>query len=802
MLQHYFKIAFRNLWKYKTQSIISIIGLAVGFACFTFGYNWMKYETTYDGFYPESSRTYRVYGIDKQTEKTLKELPFILSEKLAQDFPEVEKVAMTFLRYSSPVTWEEKALGYPDFIFVDDHFLELFPPKVICGSTDRLLHIAGEVVITEDFARKHWASPEDALGKVLSDRYVPTFTIVAVVENPPANSNFPAEGYRPDFIVRQNAGRIDVDKQWTTMNLAIYVRLHANTSEKAFRDKLRNYAVEHQFNENLQLEAIPITDMRHTLGSDLSFNITYIRTFTWAGLLLLFCAIFNFLNLYVNRILQRTRETKLRKTLGGNNYSVTGQMQVELTVHLLLSFIVSSLLLFVALPFFEQRFETQINGLELTTQFLFISLAGYLVVMLIGLLFASRFVRFSSLSQVYGRFNNKVFRSISICVQLAICVFFLMSSVVFYRQVSFMNHFDWGFKKEGLIKMTMESRSRDLITRNIAELPGVSFIPTGVFTISNEPSDSWGEIDWADKPASLKPIFQQFNVGENFLEGFHIPLLQGRFFKEEDVESRTSEWGYTQRFSDKIVINETMARLLGKDNPIGEKLRIPSNMRLGSGEIPMDEKEVIGVIKDFHTTNLHNPIYPLILSYEGVDWRGYYNYVRVADGTEEETIPKLAAIFKKHESPGDPDTYKIISMNQQLSDMSKSEQASLQLFSLLSTICIIIAVFGIYSISSSNMERRKKEVAIRKVSGATAAEIVRMFLAEYFRILIVANVIAIPFALFFMNRWLEQYQFRIHINVCMVILVLIITLALVVLTIFRQATNEASKNPAEIVKSE
>ena len=801
MLVHYLKIAFRNLWKYKTQSIISIIGLAVGFACFTFGYNWMKYETTYDGFYPESSHTYRIYGIDKQTGKNLKKLPFVLSEKLAQDFPEVEKIAMTFPNYSSPVTWEEKALGYPDFICIDDHFLELFPPKVICGNTERLLYTTEEVVITEDFARKHWASPEDALGKVLSNRDIPRLTIVAVVETPPANSNFPAEGYLPDFIVRKNAGRIDADKQWTTMDPGIYVRLHANTSEKAFRDKLRNYAVEHQFNENLWLEAIPITDMRHTLGSDLSFNITYIRTFTWAGLLLLFCAIFNFLNLYVNRILQRTRETKLRKTLGGNNYSVTGQMQIELTVHLLLSFIVSNLLLYFALPFFEQRFETQINESDLMTQFLLISLAGYLVVMLTGLLFTSRFVRFSSLSQAYGRFNNKAFRSISICVQLAICVFFLMSSVVFYRQVSFMNHFDWGFKKEGLIRMAMESRMREQITRDIAELPGVTFIPTGVFTISNEPSESWGEIDWANKPASLKPTFQRFNVGENFLEGFQIPLLQGRFFREEDVESRIS-WGYMQRFSNKIVINETMAKLLGKDNPIGEKLQIPSGVQFESGEIPMDEKEIIGVVKDFHTTNLHNPIYPLILSYEGMKWTGYYNYVRVADGTEEEMIPKLAEIFKKHESPGDPDTYKIISMTKLLGDMSKSEQASMQLFSLLSVICTLIAIFGIYSISSSNMERRKKEIAIRKVSGATSGEIVRMFLVEYSRILIVANVIAIPFALYFMSKWLAQYQFRIYLNAWMPVVVLVITLTLVLLTIFMQTASEASKNPAEVIKSE
>lgn len=352
-----------------------------------------------------------------------------------------------------------------------------------------------------------------------------------------------------------------------------------------------------------------------------------------------------------------------------------------------------------------------------------------------------------------------------------------------------MNHFDWGFKKDGLIRIRMTHRDRTLIVENIKQLTLVQeFISTARFNIKTEPR-VMGEVKWVEKPAGLSPIVEIEGVGMNFNSGFGIPILEGRFFEEQD------------RGSNKIVVNQEMKKIIGKENIIGEIVEIPAGYITADGTIGMNTMEIIGIIKNFHTLSLQKPVHPLILElYDGSE--GASNYVKVAKGTESQVIAAITEVFKNCSSPGDPEEVDIINMPQLLDDFSKSEKASLRLFSVLAALCILISVFGIYSISSSNMERRKKEIAIRKVYGATANEIVMMFIAEYSKMLLLANLIALPPALYLMNRWLAQYAYHTNIHVWMVLLVVVFTFVVVVSTVLAQVIEAANRNPAEVVKSE
>jgi len=803
MILHYLTIASRNMWKYKLQSLVGIIGLAVGFTFFGLGYNWMKYETSYDSFYPDSKHIYRIYGVDGQSGRILEQLPLILMEKLQQEFPEVVKVTAIYPRYGSRMTSEDRIIGDVNFTCVDEFFLELFSPKIICGKTDQLLHTAEEIVVTGTFARKYWGSPEEAIGKTLSDRYNYTMRIVSVMENPPENSNFQPEAYRVDTQARSFEQQMTPDKRWALMRGQIFVLLNEKVNVSTFRRKIGNYAIDNQFNESLALRVIPVAEMRHTLSADTSsFNITYIRTFAGAGLLLLLCSIFNFLNLYVNRMLQRIREVKLRKTVGANNFSIIRQLQIELTLHLALVFIVSVLILKSTIPIFEQRFETQIILPDLWRRFALISITGFVITYAVCLLAEIRFTRFSSLTQTLSKYNNRLFRNTSICIQLSICIFFLTSASVFYRQVSFMNHFDWGFNKEGLIKITMTHRDRAVIVDHIRQLALVQeFIPTGLFSIKSESRIMQGEINWIDKPAGLSPVIEIESVGKNFIQGFGIPLLKGRFFEVEDILSEENVRGLELVLlqSDKVVINQEMEKLIGKTNIIGTKIDIPAGYINSDGTIGMKTVEVIGVIKVFHTLTLQKPVYPLILQLANREDNGYYNYARIAKGTENQAIAAINEVFKKCAVPGDPEETEIISIPRLLDDFNKSENASLQLFAVLATLCILISVFGIFSISASNMERRKKEIAIRKVSGATATDIVLMFFSEYSKILLLANVITLPPALYFMHQWLVQYANHTEIHIAMVVSVVVFTFTMVITTVIAQVLEAANRNPVEAI---
>ena len=816
MIKHYLKIAFRNMQKYKIRTLISVFGLAIGFTFFAIGYNWMKYETSYDSFYPDSEHIYRIYGIDKQSGRKLELLPFILSEKIQQEFPEVEKMSLIYPNIAGGTTiWEETVLGRVGFTFVDRHFLELFPPKIICGKNDRLLHATDEMVVTEKFAKKHWGSADEAIGKVLKVGNNRLITIVSVMENRPDNSNFHSEGYLADIIFRPHIfGQTSPDNYWdiTPLGEQFFILLNKNANISTFREKIRNYAIDNHFNEDLVIETVPIADMRHTLSTDLSFNATYIRTFTGAGLLLLFCSIFNFLNLYFNRMIQRVREIKLRKTVGGHNYSITTQLQTELAVHLALTFILSCLLLKWAMPVFEQSFETTIIAGDLWSRFLFISITGFVFLLASCLLAQIKFTRFSSLTQTKTKYDNRFFRNASIGFQLAICIFFLMSAFIFYKQITFMNHFDWGFKKDGLIRITMTQRDKAVIIDHIRQLASVQqFISSDGFNIKTEPKVLSGEVKWIEK-STTNQFFEIENVGNNFIDGFGIPIVKGRFFENQDIISEeTGQFTYNYTtggmdpyirvYSTKVVVNEEMEKLMGKENIIGETIEIPTG-RISNFAIEMKTVEIIGVIKNFHTLSLQKPVYPLILNPVTNETTGSINYVRVAKGTERQTIAAINEIFKNNSSPGDPEETDIVSMTQLLDDFSKSERAGLQLFAVLAALCILISIFGIYAISLPNMERRKKEIAVRKVYGATVADVIIMFIKEYSKILLLANLIALPPALFFMNRWLMQYAYHTGIHSWIVLIVVAFTFVLVISTVLSQVIEAASQNPAEVVKSE
>ncbi|MDR2039144.1 MAG: ABC transporter permease [Bacteroidales bacterium] len=806
MIKHYLKTAFRNLWKYKTQSVISIIGLALGISFFTIGYQWLKYETSYDDFHLNSERIYKIYAIDKKTGKKQNHLPLVLAKKLEKEFPEVENVTVYFNQYMIPMFWGDKDLGYPEFRFVDEQFFNFFPPIIIKGQTDHLLASSGNLIVTEDFTRKYWSSPEEAIGNVFTGgfgRAKIQFTIVAVMANPPVNSKFQGEGFTPDVYNRMFNSQVSPDREWFQMYQEIYVLLHKSVEVKTFEQKLRNYAIDNGYNKDLILQVANISEARYLIGSDLSFNISYIYTFVGAGLLLMFCALFNFLNLYINRMLQRSREIKLRKTVGADNSAVIKLFQIELIVQLLLTFALGIVLLISVIPIFEQKFETQIIKSELITNNLIVSVVTFAIIFIFCLLSELKFARFSRLTQSSGRTANyKSLRNVSICIQLAICVFFIMSAFIFFRQVSLMNHFDWGFNSKGLIKFTMNwtMKERENITKDIAQLPLVKyFTGTDLFQISKEPTftETYPEMDGKE----IEQPLLLFNVDEDFINTFEIPLIEGRGLEEGDLRKFGRVKGILDQISNtKVLVTENFAKLLNKENIIGEVIRVPENTVVSDGRKEKQNVEIVGIVKDFHTSSLQNETFPVILQPIPGRWRGNHNYIKVDEGREREAIAAMERIFAKYDT--DISETPIELVDDILYRINKSENSSLQLFLLLAVLCIIIAIFGIYSISSSNMERRKKEIAIRKISGATAKKVVGMFLMEYSRLLIIANLVALPLAYLFMSKWLAGYIYKITIEFWMFLPVFIFTLGIVILTVLAQVIRTANADPAEVVKSE
>lgn len=800
ILQHYIKIAFRNLAKHKVQSSISIVGLAIGLICFTYGWNWYQYETSYDGFYPQSKQIYRIYGIDKQTGKKSEKLPLILARKLKKDFPEVIETTQIYSKFGSSFKYGETRLEDPDEEFIDEQYFKLFPRPVICGKKEDILKTLDEIAVTRSFAVKYFNTPENALGKTLENGYRKNMTIVSVLEDSPGNSMMQADVYELDKFDRDRENRITEEMQWTLSDATIYLLLQANTNIKAFEKKINAYILEKGYNKSLLLKLIPLTDIRHTFGSELTFNLSYIQTFTITGFLLLLCVFFNFINLLLNRIYLRNKEMKLRSAIGADKKSLIIQLLLELTLLVGISFLLASCLLELTTDSFSRLFETTLQPIRLFSHLCVITGIGWLILTIVCLPLFLHFVRTSSLliSGGISPTRKSSFRKISITFQLCICIFFLMSTFIMFRQISFMKHKDLGFQKEGLIQMEMTFNDREGISREISSLALLKgFTQAGIFTITHEPLTQ-NEVEWEKKPIDFNPNFQVLQVGENFAEVFNIPMLKGRFINESDV---TGNGDWRSSWS-KAVINEEAARIMGIDDPIGKKISIWNYTVMHDGSKGRTEMEIVGIIRNFQAASLRNPILPQVIVIDQSKWNSYCYYARTEPGKEQVAINTIRNIFKKHSKQGDPATCEVQSMNQILDQLNTSENASLQLFTLLALFCTLISIFGLYSISSSNMEQRKKEIAVRKVVGASAGTIVKMFFMEYLTIALIANLLALPLAWLFMQSWLQQYAYRSHISVWMFLLIVLFSIILIIGTVLYQTIQAARTNPAEVIKSE
>ncbi|WP_332456006.1 ABC transporter permease [Petrimonas sp.] len=804
MLSHYLKIAWRNLLKYKTQTVISVLGLTIGVMFFAYGYHWYKFETTYDEFYPNADRIYRVYSIYKSTGKQYEmgTMPYIAVEKLQQAFPEIEKVAIQYPNYGSGFKYNDKDLGYPLFEFVDERFFSMFPPNVIAGAVDENTFKNGdEIVLTESFVREYISTPDEALGKVLVSGYDKPYVVKAVITDPPANSIFKRVGYLPDSDARFFYSKADDVVKWRDFNdTGAFFLLKKGTDTKKFSEKLRTFAIDNNYNDDLLFGMVPLTSVRQTISNPfdkVTFDIKYIRTFILSALLLIFAAFFNYLNILINTMFTRVREMNLRRVNGASTLNIFGQIVIEMLLLIVVVLLFSFCALELTIPVFEKTFSTIIITGKIYRILLVTICAVSTMLYLTAFVFLSRFIRKTSLRQSTPTKNKFSSNRISLVLQLAISLFFILSAFVLYRQVHFMHNADWGFNKNHLLQIEMKLNERIPFMENVKKLPMVkNVINTNFFTIIPNMENMGGtramDVEWEGKPMDYNPVFQTFDVEMNFVTDIGLTLQMGRDFAEQDLVGR---WK-----SDKILINETAQRIMEMENPIGKKITVPANWSNEQGR-GKEEFEIIGLVKDFHTIALQSEIPPLLIKGMSNANGGYFNYVRVVSGTENDAIKAINELVLKHQ-PDDENEELVKTVDSILADLSKTEQDVMNLFFTVAALCVLIAVFGIYSVSQRETQRRRKEIAIRKTAGAKTREIMAMFIREYLIITLAACAGAFPLAGLFMHRWLQGFAYRISISWWMFAVVSLVVAVIVLLTIFSQVNRASNQNPAEVVKSE
>ena len=787
MIKHCLKIAIRNLVKYKVQSAVSILGLAVGFVCFSLSLYWIHYEMTYDHFRQDADRIYMVRTNDEYTEgKISTRVPYSLAAYLAQHFPDIA-VAAPFHLISERISVNDK---YQDAVFssADSAWMNLMDIRIIKGNRNFMLpKDNAEIAITEK-KKKKWLRTEDPIGKEVK-MLRRTKKICAIVQAENRHTNFPF-----DFI-----GNPELGKTWWYITWSILIKVKPDTDIEELESKI---------NANLPAELKQVTLTRKTgieriiltplsklhyakdFRDDKEAGITfqYIIYFSIAGILIITCALINYLTLFINRMRVRQREMTLRMIHGANIRSLVSLLTVEFLLLLACAVTTGFLLIEICFPSF-----IELTGIDTAKSslygeaFLFIGLISLIILTaIIGLLYIL-YHRSLHLSLRYntGRSTGTQLRRGSIVLQLFVCLSFIGCTVLINQQLDYLRHRDLGLKikNRGSFSVMGDMDYTPLI-RKIKELPMITevmqpdYYPIVSQLTAIGQFDNWEGLDIPiDTPVPVKLFLGK----EDFFRFYDITLLAG-------------EWLDDLSTYEDIIINESLARRMGwsPQEAIGKHI-IQSYITY----------TIVGVVKDCHYGAPTLPIPHtgfLVGEQMGLMQRSAGILFKYKEGTWNECRKALEHLYQTECSP--ENILRLNSEEEVYNNYLRSEEMLTRLLSFASLVCILTAMFGIYSLVTLTCEQRRKEIAIRKVNGATVWSILFLFFREYLIMLCIAALFAFPITYVIIKQWILNYVRQVSISPLPFILILIGLALTVIAGISWRVWKAANENPAEVIKNE
>ena len=787
MLSHYLKIAFRNLRKHWTQSLVGILGIAFAIACLVPSVYWMDYETSYDAFYPDSQDIYRVYTFEKQSGKVNKGASKLIETKLRDQFPGIE-ASTTLMPAQETCRTDELPHIQLKLIYADNSFFQVFPQTIIAGEAKEPLSVLNNMVLSESMAIRLFGKAEEAIGKpiwntIRSD--LPPYIVTAVVKDPSPHTNL---GF--DALVYHNMlksfSEVPEEVQWQMSFMEVYAKFNVHADTREVIAEAKELPTEVKGNPNLEIRMLPIAEVRHGLEANSPFTLNFINLFVISGLLLLVAAIFNFFNLNYDLFRQRTREINLRAVNGATSGQLMAQLLCELFCSAGIAILVGAVLVLCICPVFSRLLSIEISPVQVAFWFALCGLGIIVVVLLLGWGLFWRLVRVSISPFSKQRKEQPVYKRIAVTLQLFVSIVFIVASLVVMRQMNYVHQKDLGLNCENLIQLSgfldYSGKVEDKLINELHRIPTILEISDASFEPRHEPdlTRMSDKIQWEGCPAT-PPVFNILFADSHFAEALDLTMLQGSWWREGQHT--------------KVVLNEEAARRIGVENPIGMVLRMPSEEDIRV----MADYEVSGVVKDFHTLSFRQPILPTIFV-QSSQYKFNILYIRTQPGQEMATIRQIREIL-----PGidvkltDARLSPVRTLYDQL---NSSEQLGLKVFSALSLVCLLISLFGVYAVASASTQRRRKEIAIRKVMGAEIHDILYIFFKAYVLQVVLAAVFALPVTYLVMNNWLQDYAYRTNIPLWLLLGVVVCLIVLVLLTIVGQILEAANRNPAEELKRE
>lgn len=799
MFQSYFKITTRNLVKQKLYSVINIGGLALGLTCFLIIFLYVQHEFSYNKFYPNADRIYKVY--QKQGGNVFlgtdyfAVTPTQLALNLKQDFAEVEN-ATTVQEASGLLSVDDRNF-WQTGLSADNQFFQVLQRPLLFGDAKTALVDAKSIVITKSLAEIMFGD-KNPIGQFIRFKDEDGYHVSAVVEDPPINSSL-----KYTFIVSilYNEQYVEEMKRsgWSNNSVHTFFILKEGASAKALEEKFPALLKKYQLPADYagypfkdQYFVMPLADMyfhpniNFELGIKGNRNLVYL--FSVVAFIVLLLACVNYMNLAVARSIKRSREVGLRKVAGALRSQLIIQFLGESLLIAFISLLLAIGITYLFLPYFGEMMDRPVSMDFLSNSFLIPSLL--VLVLLVGFFSGSYPALVMSALKPVDVMKAKAEVKVSgfslqrvlIIAQFAVSITLVIGSMIIYQQLDFMKQKELGYNKEDVIAIRVRDHSlidkfkalsnEWLQNTNIVSATMSSALPTDISS-SNILRGKEGSSE------KLELAIYQWRVEQSFLDVYGIQLMAGNNFSTE-----------TEKDEDVCIVNETAVKALGwtPEESIGRQVYRSNDHKYAN--------TIIGVVKDFHMHSMHLAIQPLMIRISGN--RPNYFSVRIKHEASMDVLGLLERSIKKN-SPY-PFDYQFL--DDHFNQLYSSEMRLGEIFGFFTIVSILIAAMGLFGLAAFLSSQRTKEIGIRKVLGASVQSIVLLMSRDFLMLVMIAFVMAIPAGWYLSNQWLQDFAYRINIEWWIFAMAGALALLIAKLSIGYQSLKASLANPVDSLRSE
>jgi putative ABC transport system permease protein len=788
MFRNYLKTSIRNLWKNKGYSFLNIAGLAIGIACAALIFLWVEDELTFNHYFSNRNNLY--YVKDQQTYDgttfTFDATPGPMAAAMKLEIPGIKNTARCTWGNQLLFSYGDKTI-YDQGNYVDAPFLSMFQLEFLKGNASTAFTQLNSLVVNETMANKFFGST-DILGKTLKVDNKEDYVITGVIKDLPKNVSFKFDWLAP-FKIYENKNQWL--QQWGSNGVITYVETEPNANIDAINKKLYGYIQTKMSGASARMSIYPMNRWRlynsfDTNGKEKEGRIKYVNLFSSIAWIILIIACINFMNLATARSEQRAREVGVRKVLGAGKRKLIAQFIGESLMMAFISALFAVIIVYMVLPAFNTLVEKQLIA-NLFNPLHFGALVS--IAILCGL-FAGSYPAFylSSFNPVTVLKGLKLksgasaglIRKSLVIVQFTISVVLIISTIIIYQQIQHVKDRNLGYNRQGLIYTSLSGKMKE----NFGVIKN-DLLKTGLVenaSLSNDQilqlGSNTGNFDWQGKDPNKQVLITVEGVNPEYVSTMGMHLKSGRDFYS-DIKSD----------SNNIIINEALAKLLGKKDVVGSIVT-----RDGGNE----RYTVVGVINDFVYNSMYAAAAPLIL-YSDTSNVNFLT-VRFKQNADLKTaLAKVEAIVKS-DNPGYPVEFNFV--DEQFNQLFKTETLIGKLASVFAVLAIIISCVGLFGLAAYTAERRTKEIGIRKVLGASAQGLAGLLSKDFIQLVAISCLIAFPVAWWMMHNWLQDYEYRIDISWWIFIAAGLLAILIALITVSFQAIRAALMNPVKSLRTE